>query len=141
MTFLVLSISPHWGFTSSDPDRGKYDRSGWLVRWRCRLTAWAGGRRHCTLRNGSLGWIQITNFAVTGVIVIACAIGIRRALGSGLAATRALRLLALYGAGLIAAGIFVADPMNGLPPGPTRRPSTVSLHGLMPLLPGLPSSA
>src|SRR5579859_177082 len=84
------------------------------------------------LSNGNLGWIQIANFAVTGIMVIACAVGIRRALGNGLATTWAPRLLGLYGVGLIAAGIFVADPMNGFPAGaPIGRPSTVSFHGLM----------
>ncbi|HEX6507401.1 MAG TPA: DUF998 domain-containing protein [Chloroflexota bacterium] len=84
------------------------------------------------LSNGTLGWIQIANFAVTGLMVVACSIGIRRALAGGLASTWAPRLLGLYGVGLIAAGIFVADPMNGFPPGtPAGRPSTISLHGTL----------
>jgi hypothetical protein len=84
------------------------------------------------LSNGSLGWIQIANFIITGVIVIACAIGVRRALLRGHAATWAPRLLALYGLGLVAAGVFVADPMNGFPPGaPAGRPHQLSLHGTL----------
>jgi hypothetical protein len=84
------------------------------------------------LSNGSLGWIQIANFFVTGAMVIACAIGVRRALRSGPAAMWAPRLLALYGLGLVAAGIFVADPMNGFPPGtPAGRPASMSLHGTL----------
>jgi Protein of unknown function (DUF998) len=84
------------------------------------------------LSNGSLGWIQIANFAITGVMVIACAIGIQRALQSGIASTWAPRLIGLYGLGLVAAGIFVADPMNGFPPGtPAGRPSMVSVHGTL----------
>jgi hypothetical membrane protein len=84
------------------------------------------------LSNGPLGWIQVANFVVTGMIVIACAIGLRRALVSGRAAIWAPRLLGLYGAGLIGAGIFVADPMNGFPPGtPAGRPLHLSLHGTL----------
>jgi hypothetical protein len=84
------------------------------------------------LSNGSLGWIQIANFAVTGAMVIACAIGIHRALKDGRAATWAPRLLALYGLGLVAAGVFVADPMNGFPPGaPAGRPASMTLHGTL----------
>jgi hypothetical protein len=84
------------------------------------------------LSNGALGWIQIANFASTGLMVVACAIGVRRALRSGLASTWAPRLLALYGLGLIAAGIFVADPMNGFPPGsPSGRPLHMSIHGTL----------
>jgi hypothetical protein len=84
------------------------------------------------LSNGSLGWIQIANFVVTGAMVIACAIGVGRALRSGPAATWAPRLIALYGLGLIAAGIFVADPMNGFPAGtPVGRPASISVHGTL----------
>lgn len=84
------------------------------------------------LSNGALGWIQIANFVITGLMVIACAVGTQRALGSGRAATWAPRLMALYGLGLIAAGVFVADPMNGFPPGaPSGRPASISVHGML----------
>jgi hypothetical membrane protein len=82
------------------------------------------------LSNGSLGWIQIANFIVTGAFVIAAAIGMSRALGSSEA--WGPRLLGVYGAGLVAAGIFVADPMNGFPAGtPAGRPESISLHGIL----------
>src|ERR1700758_1959359 len=82
------------------------------------------------LSNGSLGWIQIANFIVTGAFVVAAAVGMARALGSS--STWGPRLLAVYGAGLIAAGVFVADPMNGFPAGtPSGRPETISLHGIL----------
>src|SRR5690349_12789056 len=67
------------------------------------------------LSNGDLGWIQIANFVVTGAFVIAAAVGMARAL-HGVSAWGP-RLLAVFGAGLIGAGIFVADPMNGFPAG------------------------
>lgn len=35
------------------------------------------------LSNGDLGWIQITNFEVTGLLLIACAVGMRRVLRGG----------------------------------------------------------
>lgn len=82
------------------------------------------------LSNGSLGWIQIANFIVTGAFVIAAAVGMARALGSR--AAWGPRLLGVYGAGLVAAGVFVADPMNGFPAGtPAGRPETISLHGIL----------
>lgn len=84
------------------------------------------------LSNGSLGWIQIANFLVTGLMVIACAVGIRRALVGGRGPSWGPSLIALYGIGLIGAGIFVADPMNGFPAGaPTGRPDLISLHGIL----------
>jgi hypothetical protein len=84
------------------------------------------------LSNGSLGWIQIANFVITGAMVIAFAAGMARALASGRGAAWAPRLLAAYGAGLIGAGVFIADPMNGFPAGaPAGRPDSVSPHGLL----------
>jgi hypothetical protein len=83
------------------------------------------------LSNGGLGWIQIANFLLTGAMVIACAIGVRRAFG-GRSATWASLLLALFGLGMIGAGIFVADPMSGFPPGtPAGRPESISPHGVL----------
>ena len=51
------------------------------------------------LSNGSLGWIQIANFLLTGLMVIACAVGVRRALAGGRAGTWGPILLSLYGLG------------------------------------------
>jgi hypothetical protein len=65
------------------------------------------------LSNGAVGWIQIAGFVIAGAMVVACAIGVQRALKDGPAATWAPRLIALYGLGLVAAGVFVADPMTG----------------------------
>ena len=58
------------------------------------------------LANGPLGWIQVVTFLVAGAMTIAAAAGVRRALPSRWAP----RLLGLYGAGLMAAGVFRADP-------------------------------
>lgn len=87
------------------------------------------------LSNGGLGWIQIANFLLTGAFVLAFAVGLGRALGSGRGATWAPRLIAGYGLGLIGGGLFIADPMNGFPPGaPTGHPATVSVHGILHLV-------
>jgi uncharacterized membrane protein YozB (DUF420 family) len=84
------------------------------------------------LSNGSLGWIQIANFVITGLMVIACAAGLRRALTSGQAAVWGPILLGVYGLGLIAAGVFVADPMYGFPPGTAAgKPTVITAHGML----------
>lgn len=80
---------------------------------------------------GDLGWIQITNFLVSGLLVIAGAAGLRRSMDSGPGRRWGPVLIGLYGVGLIGAGIFVADPMNGFPPGTPENASTVSWHGLL----------
>jgi hypothetical membrane protein len=87
------------------------------------------------LANGEWGWIQVVNFLLTGACVVAFAVGMGRALAGGPGAAWAPRLLAVYGVGLIAAGIFVADPMSGFPPGtPAGRPESMSVHGILHLV-------
>ncbi len=83
------------------------------------------------LANGPLGWIHMTLLAVTGLMTIAGAAGLRRALPPGPGGTWGPRLVAGYGAGLIAAGLLTADPMNGFPAGtPAGPPGQLSWHGM-----------
>ena len=78
------------------------------------------------LANGPLGWIQVVTFLVAGAMTIAAAVGVHRALPSRWAA----RLIGLYGAGLMAAGVFRADPADGFGPGaPAGKAAHVSWHG------------
>jgi len=96
-------------------------------------------RRHdlSLLSNGPLGWIQIANFFVAGLLAIAAAAGIRRVLRSGRGGTWGPLLIAVYGLGYFGAGVFVADPMNGFPPGtPDGLPSSASWHSWMHLISG-----
>jgi hypothetical protein len=87
------------------------------------------------LENGALGWIQITNFIVTGLMTVAAAVGIRRSLAPGRARTWAPVLIGAYGVGLVGAGIFRADPMQGFPVG-TPQTTTISWHGMLHLMVG-----
>jgi hypothetical membrane protein len=82
------------------------------------------------LANGELGWIQITNFIVTGLMTVAAAIGLRRALTPGRGRTGAPLLMATYGVSLIGAGIFRPDPAQGFPAG-TPETTTTSWHGML----------
>jgi hypothetical membrane protein len=88
------------------------------------------------LANGSLGWIQITNFVVTGLMVVAFAVGLRRSLATGPATRWAPRLIGGYGLSLVAAGVFRADPALGFPTGTPEGPGEVSWHGLTHLAAG-----
>jgi hypothetical protein len=82
------------------------------------------------LANGSAGWIQAANFAITGALVIGAAYGISRVLGKG---SRTLTLLlGAYGAAVMAAAVFTADPVDGFPPGtPEGFPTSISTMGLL----------
>jgi hypothetical protein len=82
------------------------------------------------LTNGEYGWIQIANFIVTGLMTVAAAVGLRRALPAGRARTWAPALIAVYGASLVGAGIFRADPAQGFPVG-TPEVAPISWHGIV----------
>jgi hypothetical membrane protein len=80
------------------------------------------------LANGPGGWVQTTNFVVSGVMVIGAAVGIARVLQSRATGW----LLGSFGASMIAAALFPADPVDGFPPGtPLGVPTTVSTTGLI----------
>ncbi len=69
----------------------------------------------------SLGWLQIANFVVAGVLTVAGAAGLRRVLPGKWAP----RLVAVNGAGMIAAGVFVMDAGAGNQYGP---PAALTWH-------------
>lgn len=73
---------------------------------------------------GEGGWVQSVNLILTGLMVVAAAVGFHRAMAShdGARATRIL--LGVYGASLVGAGIFPPDPVDGFPhPGSTAEPT------------------
>jgi hypothetical protein len=74
----------------------------------------------------SRGWIQITNFVITGLLLIAFAVGLRASIQDGPGRVWGTRWVGLAGASLLAAGAFVIDPGPHYPPGaePTK-----SWHG------------
>ncbi|MGI5129558.1 DUF998 domain-containing protein [Pseudonocardia sp. CA-107938] len=89
------------------------------------------------LANGPLGWIQIANLVLSGLMTIAAAVGMRRALAARGGGVWGPRLVAGYGVGLVLAGVFVADPMNGFPLGtPDGPPANPTWHSFGHLVAG-----
>lgn len=88
------------------------------------------------MSNGDYGWVHISLLIVTGLLVVASSVGMRNVLRDGPAGVWGPRLVALYGLGLVGAGIFVADPAYGFPPGTPADAHAVSWHGLMHLVSG-----
>lgn len=82
------------------------------------------------LANGPGGWVQTANFLLTGLMVLAAAVGIGRVLGRK---SRAMTwILGAYGAAMIAAAIFPADPVDGFPPGtPLGPPESITTPGMI----------
>jgi hypothetical membrane protein len=74
----------------------------------------------------NLGWQQVANFLVSGVLIIGGALGLRRAIRQRPGSRWGPILVGLAGAGLVLAGVFVTDPALGYPPG---QPASSSWHG------------
>jgi hypothetical protein len=90
-------------------------------------------RRHSlsVLANGDYGWVQSTNLIVTGLLAAGAAVAMTRTRRAS-QVRWAPRLQALYGLGLVVAGIFRADPADGFPRGtPPGTPDTVSAHAIV----------
>jgi hypothetical protein len=80
---------------------------------------------------GPLGVVQIADFLVAGALLAAAAVGMRRAAGPGTGSTWGPRLVAGFGAGMVIAGLFVADPADGFPVGTPAGPGEISWHGTL----------
>lgn len=81
-----------------------------------------------SLANGPGGWVQTANFVLSGIMVIAAAIGIGRKLRPH--SRTAGWILGGFGAGMLVAAVFPADPVDGFPPGtPEGFPTTLSTAG------------
>jgi hypothetical protein len=82
------------------------------------------------LANGPGGWVQTANFVLTGLMVLAAAVGFGRMLGPK---SRAVTwFLGGFGVAMILAAIFPADPVDGFPPGtPEGFPTSITTTGLV----------
>jgi hypothetical protein len=82
------------------------------------------------LANGPGGWVQTANFIVSGLMVIAAAIGIGRALRPQSHASG--WILGVFGVSMLLAATFPADPADGFPVGTSEgMPTTVSTAGMV----------
>lgn len=97
LTFVIqILVRPEFRFTRSEPS---------------------------VLSIGPLGWIQIANSIVGGVLVMAGALGIRRVLRASQGGFWGPVLLEVFGIGQVGIGIFVVDPI--------RSPANMTFHGTM----------
>ncbi|MFC7403783.1 DUF998 domain-containing protein [Georgenia alba] len=80
------------------------------------------------LATGSLGWVQIATFALTGLAFLALATGMRRRL-TGFGRRVITFGVGVLGVGYVVAGVFPVDPQNGFPAGaPEGSVADVSWH-------------
>ena len=66
---------------------------------------------------GENGWQQVANFAVSGLLIVLCAFGLRAFVRHGPASRWGPIVIGAVGLGLIGAGVFVTDAALGYPPG------------------------
>src|SRR5688500_18997040 len=90
-----------------------------------------------SLSIGESGWIQVVNFIVTGLLILAFSVELRRLIRPSDSVWGPV-LVRLVGIGLIGAGIFVTDPLNGYPPGTPILPTERTVHGILHDLFGVP---
>ncbi|MGQ5261055.1 DUF998 domain-containing protein [Micromonospora sp. ZYX-F-536] len=91
-------------------------------------------RRHAlsSLTLGDLGWLQVVAFVGTGLLAVAFAVGLWRALRPGRAGTLGPLLVGVYGVAMVGGGIFVPDPALGWPPGaPAGLPEQASTGSIL----------
>ncbi|GAA1522021.1 hypothetical protein GCM10009730_32360 [Streptomyces albidochromogenes] len=87
---------------------------------------------------GDLGWIQVTSFFVAGALMIAGAVGLRRALDGGPGHRAAPWLVGVFGASFLVSGVFAADPGAGFPAGTSdSAPPALSVHGAVHMVAGM----
>jgi hypothetical membrane protein len=84
-----------------------------------------------SLALGDSGWTQTANFVVAGLLTLAFAAGLRRALRPGKGSTLGPLLVGVWAVGLLGAGVFPTDPVSGYPPGAPDRLSGHSWHGAL----------
>ena len=85
-----------------------------------------------SLELGDLGWTQRANFLVAGLLTLAFAVGLRRALRPLGGSTWGPLLVGAHAIGLLGAGIFITDPVSGYPPGtPDHLQTYGSVHAAL----------
>lgn len=86
------------------------------------------------LATGDFGWMQVINFLICGTLVLAFAIGLRRAIKGSPGSIVGPLLFGLFAIALLVAGVFVTDPALGYPIG---APQVHTTHGMIHGLAGL----
>jgi len=81
---------------------------------------------------GDLGWIQVANFVVCGLLFVVAATGMRRVLRSQPGGIWGPLLIAVMGLAMMTGGVFRTDPAFGYPPGtPDTKPHSLTWHAAL----------
>lgn len=91
-----------------------------------------------SLALGSRGWVQVANFAITGLLCLAGAVGLSHSSDSDGCGRLGSAALGLTGLGLLGSAAFRTDPVSGYPPGTPDTPSEPTASGSMHTVAALP---
>ena len=91
-----------------------------------------------SLALGSRGWVQVANFAATGMLYLAGSVGLSRSSDADGCGQLGPVALGLIGVGLLGSAAFRTDPVSGYPPGTPPTPSEPSAAGSMHNVAALP---
>ena len=93
-----------------------------------------------TLARTEVGWMQTLNFLVSGALTWAGAVGLRRALRSGVGARALPMLIAAVGTGLLGAGVFATDTPEETERDGLSRRGSLHVASAVPFFVGLPAA-
>ncbi len=82
-----------------------------------------------SLAIGDFGWMQRANFIITGLLLLAFSVGLRRVLRHSIGAVWGPLSVGFAGIGLIGAGFFISDPVYGYPTDAPLLLVQYSIHG------------
>jgi hypothetical protein len=99
-----------------------------------------------SLALGPRGWLQVTNFLVTGALYVAGAAGLARTTDGRGRDRLGATILCATGVGLLGSALFSTDPVSGYPPGTPNaaaNSTTMTLHTLaaVPIFLGIPAAS
>lgn len=117
---------------------GPFFTLSWFLQGLTRADYDPGRYAISSLSIGEFGWIQITTFIITGLLILAFGMELRQLLREPSGSFWGPLLVSLLGIGLIGAGIFVTDPLNGYPAGTPIIPTERTAHGILHDLFGIP---
>lgn len=91
-----------------------------------------------SLALGPQGWVQVANFAATGMLYLAGAVGLARSPDPNARTRIAAAALGATGIGLLGSAACRTDPVSGYPPGTPATPAEITATGNMHTVAGLP---
>jgi len=100
-----------------------------------------------SLSLGPQGWVQVANFATTGMLYVAASAELARSPGQATGGRIAAAALGATGLGLLGSAVFRTDPVSGYPPETPDAPAEITATGTMhtvaalPIFLGIPAAA